>query len=157
MHEGIDLIFVLGALVMQDRTSSNALLGRISLALSCYEHYRVPLICCVARGRDGPVSEGDFMCGWLVERGVPEVMAISENRSYDTLENIANAKAIMDARGLHHALVVTSDYHVRRSLAICRRFRVSASGTGSNTPWRYKIKAHAREILAWGKFFLKWE
>lgn len=155
-HKDIDVILVLGARVMPDRTASNALLSRLRLALASHERYRAPLICCGAKGRDEPVSEGDFMCGWLAEHGVPPEAVISENRSYDTLENIANAKAIMDARGFHHALVVTSDYHVRRSLAICRRFHVSAVGAGCHTPWKYRIKAHAREILAWGKFFLTW-
>ena len=96
------------------------------------------------------------MCEWLHAQGIPMEMLISENRSYDTLQNIENAKAIMDVRGLRHALVVTSDYHVRRALAICRRYGVKAEGDGSPSDKHYWIKNHAREILAWGKFILMW-
>lgn len=152
-----DVLIVLGAQVRKEGIPSDTLRSRLALALAKYRERPVPIICCGAQGKHEPCCEGDFMCGWLKAEGVPDTMLISEDRSYDTLENIANARAIMDARGLRHALVVTSDYHLPRALAICRRFRVDARGVGSPSSRRHWIKNHAREILAWGKFFLKME
>lgn len=153
--EPYDVIIALGAQVRADNTPSEALRRRLSLALEAYRQRPVPIICCGAQGKREPCPEGDFMCGWLVHQGVPESMVISENQSYDTLQNIENAKAIMQVRGLKRALVVTSDYHVCRSLAICRRFGVPAIGRGSPSVRSYWLKNHARELLAWGKFFLR--
>lgn len=96
------------------------------------------------------------MCRWLRGRGVPAGHTIAEDQSYDTLQNIANAKRLMAAHGLRRALVVTSDYHLRRALAICWRYGLPAQGAGSPSDPRLWLKHNARELLAWGKFFLTW-
>ena len=153
---GYDVIIVLGAQVRAEGEPSEALRRRMSLALARFQESPVPVICCGAQGKEEPCAEGDFMCGWLAERGIPGEMLISENASYDTLQNIANAKAIMLARGLKSALVITSDYHIRRSLAICRRYGIAAVGAGSPSVRAYWFKNHARELLAWGKYFLSY-
>lgn len=149
-----DVIIVLGAQVKPEGIPSEALRRRMALALKRYEERPVPVICCGAQGRGEPAPEGDFMCGWMIENGLAPEHAISENQSFDTLQNIENAKAIMEARGFTRALVVTSDYHVRRALAICRRYGVSAEGAGSASLPKYWLKNHLRELLAWGKYIL---
>lgn len=151
-----DVILVLGAQVRPDGAPSEALRRRMALALRCYQARPVPIISCGGQGRNEPESEGAFMRGWFMARGVKDALAIAETTSRDTLQNIANAKEIMDAHGLRRALVITSDYHVRRALAICRRLGVEATGRGSPSDRRYFIKNHAREALAWGKFALTW-
>ncbi len=151
---GVDVIIVLGAQVRPEGVPSEALRRRLVLALEHHKRLRVPIICCGAQGAREPMAEGDFMCEWLIRAGADASMVISENKSYDTLQNIKNAKVIMDARGYGRPLVVTSDYHVRRSLAICRRYGLDAKGAGSASVRRYWLKNHAREILAWVKFFL---
>lgn len=147
---------VLGARVKPDHTPSEALLRRLALALGKYEQRPVPIICCGAQGSDEPCREGDLMCQWLAERGAAAEHLISEGESYDTLQNIQNAKKIMDERGLTHACVITSDYHLRRALAICRRFGVRAQGEGSPSTPGWWLRNNLRELLAWGKFFLSY-
>lgn len=153
--EPYDTIIVLGARVHMDGGLSDALRQRLTLAQDLYAQRPVPIICCGAQGRDEPRAEGDVMREWFIRQGVPDAMVISENRSYDTLENIANAKSIMAERDLTFALVVTSDYHVRRALAICRRYHVGAVGMGSASKRRFWLKNHAREILAWVKYYMR--
>lgn len=150
-----DAIIVLGAQVREDGRPSEALRRRLSLALNRYLDRPVPIICCGAQGRREPMPEGAFMCRWLEENGVPPEMLIPECESYDTIENIRFAKALMDGRGLLSALVVTSDYHVPRALAICRRYKLPAIGAGSPSVRQYWIKNNAREALAWVKFYLR--
>lgn len=150
-----DVIIVLGAQIKADGKPSEALRRRLTLALERYLQRPVPIICCGAKGAQEPMAEGDFMCAWLKERGVAHAHLHSENQSYDTIQNIGNAKTIMDGEGYTSALVVTSDYHVRRSVAICRRFGIQASGAGSPSIRRYWLKNHLREGLAWVKFFIK--
>ncbi len=154
-NEPYDVILVLGAQVRPEGKPSEALRRRLTLALERYTAHPVPIICCGAQGKNEPAAEGDFMCAWLRERGVPDEHLISENRSFDTMQNIRYAKALMERRGLIRALVVTSDYHVRRSLAICRRYRVPATGAGSPSIRAYWLRNNGREILAWVKFFLR--
>ncbi len=149
-----DVILVLGAQVRPEGVPSEALRRRLALAHARYLECPVPIICCGAQGTNEPMPEGDFMCAWLAEKGVPGDMLLSENKSFDTIENIKYAKVMMDAHGLTRALVVTSDYHVPRALAICRRYGIPAVGAGSESVRSYWLKNHLREMLAWGKFMI---
>ena len=52
------------------------------------------------------------------------------------------------------ATIVTSDYHLPRALRIARDAGLTADGLVSATLPEYWLKNHAREVLAWGKYFL---
>lgn len=148
-------IIVLGAEVRPEGIASEALRRRLTLAHQHFVKRPVPIICCGGKGKSEPIPEGRFMCQWLVEKGVPLRMTISENRSRNTDENIRFAKVLMQDRGLTSALIITSDYHIKRALAICKRYGVQAVGDGSASLPQYYIKNHVRELLAWIKFYLR--
>ncbi len=150
-----DVIIVLGAQVKADGTPSEALRRRLTVALETYRQDRQLIIVCGAQGADEPRAEGDVMRDWLIERGVPQTDVVAETDSFNTRENLAYAKAIMEERGLTQALVVTSDYHVARALVLCRQEGISATGKGSPSKPEYFIKNHLREGLSWIKLGLE--
>lgn len=150
-----DVIIVLGAQVKEDGAPSVALERRLTAALESYEQNRQTIIVCGARGTNEPRAEGDVMREWLLARGVQESDVVAETGSFNTRENLRNAKAIMDERGLSQALVVTSDYHVARALMLCRQEGVAATGKGSPSKPEYFIKNHFREGLSWIKLALE--
>ncbi len=150
-----DVIIVLGAQVKEDGTPSVALERRLTAALETYREDPQMIICCGAQGSNEPAAEGDVMRAWLLARGVRDEDAIAETKSFNTRENLNYAKDIMDQRGLSHALIVTSDYHVPRALALCRQVGIPATGKGSPSKPEYFIKNHIREGLSWIKFILE--
>lgn len=150
-----DVIIVLGAQVKEDGTPSVALERRLTAALETYQVDPQVIICCGARGANEPAAEGDVMRAWLIERGAKAEDVIAETKSVNTRENLDYAKAIMQERGLSQALVVTSDYHVPRALALCKQVGISATGKGSPSKPEYFIKNHIREGLSWIKFALE--
>lgn len=150
-----DVIIVLGAQVKADGTPSVALERRLTAAIETYREDPQVIICCGAQGANEPAAEGDVMRAWLIARGVKEEDAIAETGSFNTRENLNYAKDIMDRRGLTQALVVTSDYHVARALALCKQVGISATGKGSPSKPEYFIKNHIREGLSWIKFALE--
>ena len=150
-----DAIIVLGAQVKEDGTPSVALRRRLEAALESYRQKRQLLIVCGAQGANEPRAEGDVMRDWLLERGVPGEDVVAETASFNTRENLAYARAIMEHRGLERALVVTSDYHVARALALCRQAGIDATGKGSPSKPEYFLKNHFREGLSWIKFWLE--
>ena len=95
------------------------------------------------------------MRDWLLARGVPDADIVAETESFNTRENLRNAKEIMQKRGLTQALVVTSDYHVARALMLCRQVGIEATGKGSPSKPEYFIKNHFREGLSWIKLALE--
>lgn len=148
-----DVIIVLGAQVKADGTPSEALRRRLTVALESYQGQLI--IACGAQGANEPCAEGDLMRDWLLERGVPPEDVIAETASFNTRENLAYARAIMQERGLSQALVVTSDYHVARALALCSQAGIEATGKGSPSKPEYFIKNHIREGLSWIKLWLE--
>ena len=150
-----DVIIVLGAQVKEDGTPSVALERRLTAALESYQADRQLIIVCGAQGDNEPRAEGDVMRDWLMERGVVDEDVVAETASFNTRENLNHAKAIMEERGLREALVVTSDYHVARALALCRQVGISATGKGSPSKPEYFLKNHFREGLSWVKFWLE--
>ncbi|MCL2545080.1 MAG: YdcF family protein [Clostridia bacterium] len=154
-QEPTDAIIVLGAQVRPDGTLSEMLRRR--LVLTRDEYFRNPqlIIACGAQGDNEPVAEGIAMREWLIAQGVPPEDVLAETESYNTRENLLNAKAMMEERGLGRALIVTSDYHVGRAIATSRRLGMEAWGAGSPTDAAYWLKNYTREAMSWIKFWLE--
>ena len=150
-----DVIIVLGAQVKSDGTPSVALERRLTLALEIYQTQVQSVIVCGAHGGDEPATEASVMRAWLLERGVLPEHVFEEPQSFNTRENLENAKKIMEQNGLSRALVITSDYHVARALALCRDVGIEATGKGSPSKVEYFVKNHLREGVSWIKYGLE--
>jgi uncharacterized SAM-binding protein YcdF (DUF218 family) len=152
-----DAIILLGARIMPDGELSTTVLHRVETALSLYRDGYAPLIiACGARGPDEPETEAGAMARWLTERGVPASAVVVEDASTDTIENLKFARAAMEARGLHTAIVVTSDYHLTRALWLAKDQGLHAIGAAApgNITWSQRMAARFRESLSWINYFL---
>lgn len=67
-------------------------------------------------GRPLASAMAEFLQGY----GVPREALILEDQSHSTWENIINSKPLLDGLAGRKA-VLTSDYHMRRTMAICHR------------------------------------
>ena len=149
-----DAIIVLGAQVLPDGTPSVQLGWRLDAACEAYQKKSVPVIVCGARGKDEPRTEAEVMKEYLVSNGIPEDVILTDPASFNTRQNLKNASALLEAiPGISRVLIVTSDYHVPRSLALARDLGYEACGLGSPCKPEYWIKNHAREALAWCKYW----
>lgn len=146
------VILVLGAQVKADGSLSVALERRLTLARDEYLQSPQLIITCGGQGENEPAPEGEVMRAWLISQGVAQEDVIAEAKSTSTRENLLYAKKLMEQRGFSQALVVTSDYHVARALALCKSLGIEATGVGSPSEPAYWIKNHAREALSWIKF-----
>lgn len=152
-----DAIILLGARIMPDGELSTTVLHRVETALKAYREGYAPLIiACGARGGDEPKAEARAMTDWLIQNGVPPSAILVEDRSTDTVENLGNARSLMQARGLKTAIVVTSDYHLTRALWLARDQGLDAIGAAApgNITWGQRIAARFRESLSWVNYFL---
>lgn len=149
-----DAIVVLGAQVRPDGELSLQLQLRLEAALESYQKNPRPIIVCGAQGRNEPLPEGEAMKNWLLEKGLPKEDILSEIHSYNTYENIANARALLPENA-KSVTIVTSDYHLPRALAISGDQGLTAEGVPAPTQPEWWIKNHGREVLAWGKYLLK--
>lgn len=151
-----DAIIVLGAQVRPDGSPSVQLSWRLDAAVEAYGKKNVPVVVCGARGKDEPMTEAEAMKKYLAERGVAEEDILTDPESFNTAQNLSNAARLLKAKPeVARVLIVTSDYHVPRSLALAKDLGFEASGLGSPCKPEYWIKNHAREALAWVKYWGK--
>ena len=108
-----------------------------------------------ARLADEPAPEGEVMRAWLIAHGARAEDIVAETKSFNTRENLIFAREIMQAQGLSRVVIVTSDYHVARALALCGQVGIEATGAGSESKPEYWLKNHVRETLSWAKFIVE--
>ena len=149
-----DAIVVLGAQVLPDGTPSVQLSWRLDKAVEAWQMHPVPTVVCGAQGADEPMTEAEAMRDYLVARGLPEGEILLDSQSFNTNQNLQNAAVLLrDRKNVKRVLIVTSDYHVPRAMALARDLGYEAAGLGSPCKQEYWIKNHAREALAWIKYW----
>ena len=118
--ESIDCIIVLG--------SKKASKYRVPVAVNAYNASRAnKILLCGGAVRDfseGRSTEAEHMLQTMLELGVAEDDIILENTSQNTVENILCAlvelQRVFWLNRVRKVLLVTTTYHMRRSLAIAR-------------------------------------
>ena len=151
-----DAIIVLGAQVRPDGSPSVQLSWRLDAAFEAWKAKKVPVVVCGARGKDEPMTEAEAMAAYLAGKGIPEEDILQDPDSFNTNQNLRNAASLLSGLpDIRRVLIVTSDYHVPRSMAIARDLGFDACGMGSPCKPEYWLKNHAREALAWCKYWGK--
>lgn len=118
--ENADCIIVLGSI--------KAAKYRVPVAVDVYNKGRASkIMLCGGKLRDfpdGKYSEAEHMCKATLDLGVAEENVILENASQNTVENILFALIELQRafwlNKVRRVLLVTTTYHMRRSLAIAR-------------------------------------
>lgn len=115
----------------------------------------VTLVCCgawaVTRGVPPPRTEAALMADLAAQCGVPRSAIVCEERSLDTIGNLAVAGSeILPVIDPEHVIVVSSDFHMRRVRYLVSRvwgdrWRVSYAGAVSNLPPLRRLQLTLRE------------
>ncbi len=151
-----DAIVVLGAQVLPSGEPNTQLQWRLDAALRVFEQKQVPIVTTGAQGRDEPMPEAEAMKNYLIRHGVPSEMILTDPDSFNTRENLRNAAVLLRETGeVRKVLIVTSDYHLPRAMALANDEGLEAAGLGSPCKPEYWLKNHAREALSWVKYWLQ--
>ena len=151
--ESADCILVLG--------SSKAAKYRVPLAADVYHAGRSDYIMVCGGTKwnfpEGTYTDADYMCEKLVSLGVPKEQIIVESNSRNTVENFLCALLELQRHlwlnKVHKVLLITTTYHMRRSLAIARYLFpahitiLPCPADDTNTPrdsWRNNEKGRER-------------
>ena len=143
-------IIVLGAQVKPDGALSLQLQYRMELALEQYRAHPQVIVVCGAQGGNEPMTEAQAMHDYLVSNGVPEGDILMDDTSFNTRQNLANAQKLLED-DVKKVLIVTSNYHLPRAMALARDTGFEPQGVGAPIKLIYWPKNHYREALAWVK------
>lgn len=94
---------------------------------------------------------------YLIAKGIPQDQVLADCTSRNTRQNLNNAAELLKDYPIETVLIVTSDYHLPRSIALAGDIGLDATGVGS--PCRnelpFWLKNHGREALSWVKYWLQ--
>jgi uncharacterized SAM-binding protein YcdF (DUF218 family) len=148
-----DAIIVLGAAEWNGRPSP-ALRGRLDHALQLYnEGYAPRIITTGGQGSGSAWTEAAAGKAYLEARGVPSSAVLTEDASTSSVENLRNARQIMEEAGLRSAILVSDPYHMARVLMIAADQGIPAEGSPTRAPFEGRARGSdlfytVRETLA---------
>lgn len=120
-----DSIILLSSGVYSDKIFAGSNYQRMLHAYRLYKQgVSDKIIICGGVEINGIPSLAEIMKDFLVEIGINEECIITEKESLNTYENIKFAKPILKELNISNALLVTSSYHMYRSLAICKKLDI---------------------------------
>lgn len=119
-----------------------------------------PNAVCIVSGGQGdnePMPEAEGMKDYLISQGVDASRIAEEPGSHDTKENMAFSAEIMRTRYPGRdmsAVIVTSGFHIYRSVKLAENCGIKAYGIPAPTPWYVAINDYMREYIGIIKLYV---
>jgi uncharacterized SAM-binding protein YcdF (DUF218 family) len=111
----VDAIVVLGA-AQYDGRPSPQLEGRLDHVIELWQEGVAQFVVVTGGNQPGDrFTEAEASRRYLVERGVPDEVILSENRGHTTFESLRAVRTVLAAQSLQSVLIVTDPYHALRS------------------------------------------
>ena len=144
-----DAIVVLGA-AAYDAQPSPVFEARIEHGLDLYRAGHAPTLIFTGGygGAKARFSESQVARRYALRRDIPESAILIESRSRTTVENLLEARRLMQEHGLHRVIVVSDPLHMARALRLSRQLGIDA--VGSPTP-----STRFRSLRTQGEFLLR--
>ena len=144
-----DAVIVLGAAVY-DNSPSPVFCARIDHAVDLYSEGYARTIIMTGGVGDGNIrSEADIAREYAEKKGVPSSSILMEEESRVTLENLENAKGIMENKGMDTALIVSDPLHMKRAVLYAKDLGMTVYSSPTPTTlyktWKTKLPFLMRE------------
>jgi uncharacterized SAM-binding protein YcdF (DUF218 family) len=128
-----DAIVVLGAAQYVGRPSP-VLRARLDHALDLWQRGLAPrLIFTGGTGAGDTTSEAAVSRNYALRHGVPDTVILMENEGRTTRESFAAVAAIMRARQMHTAILVSDPFHMLRLRVLSSQYGVDAYTSPTKT------------------------
>jgi vancomycin permeability regulator SanA len=149
-----EFALVLGAGVRWDGKPSRILQGRLNVARALFESGKARRIIVSGSPESRGHSEPVVMRHYLVSQGIPASAVVLDESGVGTWSSCRRAAQDF---GLREITVVTTLFHLRRAVALCRRAGIDAFGVGHDAAAdglrRVSARGARREFLATTKAF----
>jgi len=145
-----DVVIVLGAGILYDEPRPT-LARRLDAAVSYHRQNPDALIIVSGGlGHRETYTEAYVMANYLIAQGVLRERIILEDIAYSTYSNMRYSAEIINTLFDEPptVVVITSDFHMYRSVRFARQVGLEATMYPANTPWRAIPLAYVREIAS---------
>lgn len=142
-----DYVVVLGAGVIGSKVTP-LLAARIEKGMEiCRANPDCQLIMSGGQGPGEDLPEGEAMAKYAIAQQMPKEHILIENKSTNTIENLHFSQNLMKQPA--RFAIVTTSYHVFRSLIIARKQHIKCVGYGAKTKWYFTLDATIREFIGY--------
>lgn len=150
-----DVAVVLGNKVEINGMPSPALKTRLERTLQLYEEgYFQNIIVSGGVGKEGH-DEAFVMKKYLVDRGVPNEVIITDSNGYNTRYTAENAKVIMKERGYKTVMIISQFFHISRSKLAFRQLGITdVYGAHGREYFLRDLYSVFREFFAFYKYLI---
>ncbi len=100
---------------------SDGMIGRVVTAVRLQHRLGLPVLFTGGSVFAGRTSEASVVKRFMVDLGVPADKILLEDKSLDTMENARFSREILKQKGLNRPILVTSAFHMRRSIEAFRK------------------------------------
>jgi uncharacterized SAM-binding protein YcdF (DUF218 family) len=151
-EEKSDVAIVLGAAI-NDGVPSPVFRERINHSIYLYKKGVVgKIIYTGGLGKGQNQSESEVAKSYAISRGVKKDDIFIEEKSKFTVENLSEAKKIMDVNKLTSALLVTDPFHMKRGMMYAKNNNIQSKPSPTKTSM-YKSKTPKFMQLMYESFF----
>ncbi len=152
-----DAAVILGAGVWEGRPSP-VFEERIRHGVNLYNSGQVrALIFTGGVGEDDDIAESEAGREFAIEQGVPEKDIYIETASHITVENLQEAKAIIDREGFKQVLIVSDPLHMKRAMTMARDVGLDALPSPTPTTRYRSFRAKAGFLMHEAWFYLTYK
>ena len=155
----IHAVIVLGSGIEKNKPSATLALRLDQAASYAKNSPSLPIVVTGGLGFKQTLSEAEVMKQYLVSKYKLTNPILLEDKSTSTEENLKNAAKILNSNGINistsHLLIITSDFHVPRALAIAKHQSFQHSyELGADTPLYIRYNSWLREYFAYLSGFI---
>jgi len=163
VHDGLrerlgkcDVGIVLGNRVRDDGTPSRWLAARLNRAVALYKTGAFPLIIVSGGTRAPDYDEPKAMRAYLIAHGVPAEAVIPDPEGFNTWGTAQGSSAIMKARGLKSAMVISQYYHLPRARLAMHKWGVDTVYSAHPDYWSKRdFYSTFREMFGLPEYWLR--
>ena len=152
-----DAVVVLGAAQYWGRPSP-VLKSRLDHAIDLWKHNYAPLLVLTGgTGKGDTTTEADVGRKYAMGKGVPDTAIVIENQGRTTSESLRTVSAMLKARDMKSAILVSDPFHMFRLSILARRFGLESYTSPTPTSpisanrsrvWRYVLSESVKAPVA---------
>lgn len=149
-----DTCLVLGCPTRDDGHLSRMQKSRMDVAIQLYQTHQVKTLILTGANVRNDFIEAEVMAAYAIAQGVKNADIILETKAVNTFDNFRFTARLCEQHHVHNIVVVTSQFHLRRSNFFVRKFFTKYAMQGSHD--KEKIKHYLVEYLRmWNTLY--WE
>lgn len=140
-----DTCLVLGSPTRDDGHLSRMQRSRMKKAIQLYQEHLVKTLIISGASVRNDFIEAEVMAKYAIEQGVKEDAIFLEKKALNTFDNLRLTALLCEQQQFHNIVVVTSQFHLRRSSFFVRKFFTNYAMQGSND--KEKLKHYIAEYF----------